>query len=66
MLFSATSLSFALQLSGSTERSHWTTWSSSPEDANTVESDGCHSTDVIGPECCLKAATGSPLRKNKI
>ena len=44
----------------STERSHWMTWSSSPADAKTVESRGCHSREVIGEVWCLKVAAGSP------
>ena len=34
--------------SRSTARSHRATWLSSPADANTLGSDQCHSTDVIG------------------
>lgn len=44
----------------STDRSHWLMTSSAPEAANTLESMGFHSTDVIGALCCLKLATGCP------
>ena len=37
-------------LSVSTERSHWTTWLSSTEEAKKVLSVGCHSREVMGPE----------------
>lgn len=52
----------ATSISLSTERSHWTIWSSSPADAKTVESAGCHSREVMGEEWCLKEAAGLPLR----
>lgn len=45
----------------STDRSHWLTTSSAPEAANTLESVGLHSTEVMGALCCLKLATGRPL-----
>ena len=37
------------------------TWSSAPAEAKTVESWGCHSTDVMGAEWCLNKAATSPL-----
>ena len=47
-------------LSRSADRSHCVIWLSSPLPANTAESFGCHSTEVIGPECCLKSAPQIP------
>lgn len=47
----------------STDRSHWLTTSSAPEAANTLESAGLHSTEVMGALCCLKFATGRPVCK---
>jgi len=44
--------------SSSTERSHSVTWSSAPAAAKHDSSVGCHSIEVIGPVCQLKAATG--------
>lgn len=34
------------------------TWSSAPEAAKILSSEGCHSIDVIGAECHVKCATG--------
>ena len=42
----------------STAKSHWTIWSSAPEEAKTEESVGCHSTEVMAEEWCLNVATG--------
>lgn len=49
----------------STDRSHWLTMSSAPEAANTLESMGFHSTEVMGALCCLKLATGRPVYRNR-
>lgn len=51
----------ALASHDSTDRSHWLTTSSAPEAANTLESMGLQSTEVMGALCCLKFATGRPV-----
>lgn len=42
----------------STPRSHRVIWSSAPDAANIESSVGCHSMEVMGARCQLKAATG--------
>lgn len=57
---SLTPSTLALTSQDSTDRSHWLTTSSAPAAANTLESNGLHSTEVMGALCCLKLATGRP------
>lgn len=57
---SFTPSTLALTSHDSTDRSHWLTTSSAPAAANTLESAGLHSTEVMGALCCLKLATGRP------
>lgn len=57
---SLTPSTLALTSQDSTDRSHWLTTSSAPAAANTLESTGLHSTEVMGALCCLKLATGRP------
>merc|ERR1719232_945889 len=51
--------SASVSASRSRARSHCAIWWSSPLLANTLESSGCHSTLVTGPEWWWKLATGS-------
>ena len=55
------SVSSQASFSFSTARSHKVIWSSDPEAPNTVLSEGCHSTDVMGAVWCLNNATGLPF-----